>query len=258
MEDLLFYLGALLAFGMGMGCGSYATMPYYRLNHGIKSSGKWEGGKKSFCPHCKVQLRTRDLVPVFNRLWHRGKCFNCGTEIPIVYWLIEFFASVAAVVLYIRYGFSEQLLISYGVMMCLIVLWASDTSFRKLPNAVHVTALFFIALNLTADRLFDQIHIFGFACLILIGIAKHFENKTGTEYACYDHLKLIAIAALWMGWFGWILFALLSLIAILILRATVATAERPGPYGAAIASIWALQLCWPELFTLDFFTQLLP
>ena len=81
-------LGLLIAIVLGLGFGSYSTMPYYRLPNKVPCAGRWVG-EKSACPQCGVQLRQRDYIPLFNWLITMGKCFSCGKKIDPTYLVLE-------------------------------------------------------------------------------------------------------------------------------------------------------------------------
>ncbi len=214
-------LGFLLAVGIGLGCGSYATMPYYRLPRGEACAGRWIG-KKSHCVVCDAQLRTRDLIPVFNWLLTRGKCQFCSMKINPVYFFIELSITLCSVLIYLRYGFgdAQYYLLLLGLACCLVIMTATDYSFRVMPDPVFVVMVM-LALPyrvLLDGQIYDMIQTFVLATLIALASARLTEKYCATPIPNYRYLKLIAIAGLWFGYgqfFLWlgvagILFAMLT------------------------------------------------
>lgn len=102
---LLLVMVIIVLIALGLVLGSFVNALVYRLRrqdelHTLKESGKEskKGNKqteaadtelaslsitkgRSMCTHCKHQLSTRDLIPVFSYLSLRGKCRYCGNPI---------------------------------------------------------------------------------------------------------------------------------------------------------------------------------
>jgi prepilin signal peptidase PulO-like enzyme (type II secretory pathway) len=56
----------------------------YRLPHGLSLGGR------SFCPHCKKQIRWFDNIPLLSFIILEGKCRYCQSKISFCYPLLEF------------------------------------------------------------------------------------------------------------------------------------------------------------------------
>lgn len=200
MAEFLNILGLLIAIGVGMGCGSYATMPYYRLPNGIPCGGKWTG-KKSACPKCKVTLRTRDLFPVLNWLWTHGKCFKCGAKVNPVYFFIEFTCTLLSVLLYTKFGFDQMYIITMGLAVCLVILAATQYSYQDIPDAVLIVMVMFGFLYRTIldGQIYDMVYSFALAVLCALIFAHLYEKFKGKKIKNYGLLKLLAVAGIWFG-----------------------------------------------------------
>ncbi len=239
-HQLLYYLGAVLAFVFGMGCGALTTMPYYRLPNGMPAGGKWTG-KRAHCPACGVKLRTRDMVPIFNWLGHRGKCFNCGAKISPVYFWLEFSGAVLSVLFYLKYGFSEWFVIYYGLSLLLILQSAIDYSYRKVVTPLLVLNVLLAFLAMPPSAFFDQMHVFIVVILALLAFVGVWEKMKNATFQQYDYLKLIAISGLWMSYLEAFLF--LAGVGMVAWMAYITSDYKDSehahpPYAMLAAAVW--------------------
>lgn len=230
-----------VVFFIGMACGSYATMPYYRLPNGIPVGGKWTG-HKSACTTCGATLRTRDLLPVFNWLITRGKCFNCGTKVNPMYFFIEFSCVLFALAIHWRFPVIENLdlfIILMGFATCMVMLMATDISYRKAPAAILMTAaVFALLLRMYVDGASLQPMILGFvtACVLIYGGVQLLEKIRKRPIASYDYPKLLALAGMFLPigmihyFAGYMLASLVAVVGLYYLK----TKRLDAPYGLAI------------------------
>lgn len=178
--ETLEILGLIFAILMGMGFGSYTTMPYYRLPNNIKSSGKFEGGFRSACPSCGVQLKTRQMIPLFNWLITRGKCLNCDFRIPKTYLFLEISGVIFSVICYLKYGIDQMYIIMLALALCLSTLTATDYKYKTIPMPILYVIL---ALGLLyrpiidGGEIYDMVNTFVLACLFGLGYAKNIEKR---------------------------------------------------------------------------------
>lgn len=77
---LLFFV-----FLFGLSIGSFLNVVIYRSLHGLSPT---KG--RSFCDHCKRQLKWFENIPLFSFLALRGQCRTCHKKIPWSYPLVEF------------------------------------------------------------------------------------------------------------------------------------------------------------------------
>jgi len=76
----------LLFFLLGLTIGSFLNCFIYRLD---RKESPLKG--RSFCPHCKHELRGNDLVPVLSFLFLKGRCRYCSKKISWQYPIVELF-----------------------------------------------------------------------------------------------------------------------------------------------------------------------
>lgn len=230
--EIWFWIGLIFAAGVGMACGSYATMPYYRLPNNIACAGRWVG-KRSACPACGVQLRTRDLLPVFNWLGTGGKCFKCSVEISYVYFFIEAGCMLASIALYLRFGFDQLYILGMGLATCAMIQCAMDYSYRTMHDRIFVVMamLGMIYRALLDGQIYDMIFSFSLAVLIALLAAQLYEQRMGKTVQSYRYLKWLALTGLWFTVPEFIVFLLVLAVAFGGIVALSRTAGLPAtPY----------------------------
>ena len=84
MATVVFEVGATL---LGACVGSFLNVVVHRLPHDDPT--KRSLGGRSHCPHCGVQIRWYDNLPVFGWLLLRGRARCCGQRIALRYPLVE-------------------------------------------------------------------------------------------------------------------------------------------------------------------------
>jgi len=196
-------IGFLLAFGVGMGCGSYATMPYYRLPNGEACAGKWVG-KKSHCTKCGIQLRTRDLIPILNWIGTRGKCYGCGIKINPVYFFIESSVTLLSVLAYLAFSFEQYYILILILATALVIASATDFSYRVVPDQVLVVIVMtgFLWRSLHDGQIYDMVQTFVLMVLLGLMFSALYEKKTGSPLASYRYIKIMVAAGIWLNYIG--------------------------------------------------------
>lgn len=197
-EEHLFW-GYLLALLLGLGCGSYATMPAHRLPRGEPSGGRWVG-PKSKCPACGTQLRTRDLVPVFNWLLTWGKCHFCGTKISLKYLFIEASCAAVSVFLFGKFNFSETYILLMVLGVCLVILLSTDWNHAVLPKQVIYTILVVgVAYRVLQDHeIFYMVNSL-VASLLVCFAYKGIIEQRGGQVQRYDILQFVGLSGIWLN-----------------------------------------------------------
>ena len=84
---MIFYY--LFIFVLGISIGSFLNVLIYRIESpNYRSSTSIVGGR-SYCPHCRHQIRFYDNIPILSFLILRGKCRDCKGRISAQYPLVE-------------------------------------------------------------------------------------------------------------------------------------------------------------------------
>jgi|TARA_Y100001960_G_C14678381_1_gene829761 leader peptidase (prepilin peptidase)/N-methyltransferase len=75
----------VIYFALSATLGSFLGCCYYRLPKKMSLLNP----KRSFCPNCKTELTTLDLVPLLSYLCLGAKCRHCKVKIKPTYFIIE-------------------------------------------------------------------------------------------------------------------------------------------------------------------------
>lgn len=126
-----FYIADL--FILGLIVGSFLNAVIYRTHKGKSLKGR------SFCPHCKKQLKVYDLIPLFSYIFRFGKCRFCKKPISAQYPLVEFATGLIFAGLYVTFLPSNIYeLISLGFLLVLsaflIVIFVYDLYHKLILN----------------------------------------------------------------------------------------------------------------------------
>lgn len=102
----LFCLGAVLASFIGV------------IAERIYTGQSFSRGR-SRCNSCARDLSARDLVPILSYLVSKGRCFSCGSRVPVSYIVLE--ATLAGVFAYSYFLFGLSLLLPlFLIIVCVL------------------------------------------------------------------------------------------------------------------------------------------
>ncbi len=138
-------------FTLGLLMGSFLNVVVYRLPRGLKV-----GRGRSFCPHCRKQLKWWELIPLFSFLFLGGRCSKCKKAISWQYPAIELLTGALFVlgayslshrlilVNYLNYyqaiAFYSLLLAFYFIIIsCLIAIFFIDLKHYIIPDSLIIT-----------------------------------------------------------------------------------------------------------------------
>lgn len=207
---------------------------------------------RSHCPHCKHPLKPWHNIPLLGYLWQRGKCAQCQHAISIRYPIVEIISAVAAICLYMAFGFSWQLLLSLLLSWGLIALTFIDLDEQLLPDQITLPLLW-LGLLANTQQLFTDINsaiygaIAGYLCLWIV--AKVFYLVTKREGMGHGDFKLLAVIGAWLGW-QYLLPVLLlasfagAIIGIILLLIKKVGTRQPIPFGPFLAIAGWINLLW--------------
>lgn len=136
----MIFLGYIAAAILGAIFGSYATLFAYRIPKQESCFGRYFG-PKSRCPHCNTVIRTRELIPIINWLFTRGKCVSCNAKIPKTFLFIELATSILFIICYNKFSFSEDFIIFSLLSVSLVIAIAIDYHNKFIPNEILTTIL---------------------------------------------------------------------------------------------------------------------
>lgn len=162
-------LGPLLVVGLlGALVGSFLNVVIHRVPRGESVVAP-----RSRCPSCRVEIRSRDNVPVLSWVLLRGRCRSCGAAISPRYPLVE--AATAAVFAFtaaVR-GIDLDLLLELPFAAMLIAVAAIDIDLRVVPNRILAPAALFAvgAAALIHPGELPELLIAGFVAFLLLLLA---------------------------------------------------------------------------------------
>ena len=90
-------LSLLLSFVFGTIIGSFLNVVAFRYNTGFGINGR------SKCLSCAKTLTWKELVPIFSFIAQKGACRKCKSKISWQYPLVEFFAGLLFVFIFIKF-----------------------------------------------------------------------------------------------------------------------------------------------------------
>jgi leader peptidase (prepilin peptidase)/N-methyltransferase len=86
------------AFILGAVIGSFLNVCIYRMPLDLSVNEP----KRSFCPHCKCQIRWHQNIPLVSWLVLRGKCAHCGAPITFRYFGVELLTALLFLAAWIK------------------------------------------------------------------------------------------------------------------------------------------------------------
>ena len=142
LQAFIFVFGAII--------GSFLNAVIWRLR-----TGESFIGGRSYCPHCRHELASLDLVPIISYALLGGRCRYCRKGISPVYPLVEaatglYFLAAAGTVLPAAASRPEALawlLLYWYVGAVLVIVFVYDLRYMLIPHRVVLSAaaLAFIA-----------------------------------------------------------------------------------------------------------------
>lgn len=122
-------LELIAAAAVGLLVGSFLNVCIYRLPQDLSIVRP-----RSFCPHCRANIRWRDNIPVLSYLLLKGRCRTCGARIGWRYPAIELSTAVVFVVAALLFAPALKA-VKFMIFSALLVgLIATDLEFRILPD----------------------------------------------------------------------------------------------------------------------------
>src|SRR5206468_4893560 len=108
---------------------------------------------RSFCPHCKQELRWFEIIPLISFAIQWGRCRSCFTRIPSQYPLVEVVTATLALFLFALHGFSFQLIWSFSFISLMALVAVIDWRCLLIPNKVVISGLVIgVVLKILVDR----------------------------------------------------------------------------------------------------------
>ncbi|ANU19194.1 prepilin peptidase [Planococcus plakortidis] len=205
----------------------------------------------SHCTTCERRLTALDLVPVFSYLFLRGKCRSCGSSIHWVYPLMEAITAVLFASVFLKFGFTPELVVGLLFVSMLVIITVSDIAYMLIPDKVllpFAMVLLVLRLFVPLDPWWDSLlgAAVGFSVLLLIATLSKGGMGGGD-------IKLFFVIGLALGTAGTLLTLFLAsfigaVAGIILLRVRKQGRKTPIPFGPSIALSAVLVYLWGEQF----------
>ncbi len=188
---------------LGLCIGSFLNVVISRLPDGTSLAMP-----PSSCPVCKNRIKFYDNIPVVSFLVLRGSCRYCGSKISWQYPIIEIITGVLFGYLYIRSGYTLNLLFDFIFVSVLICVFMIDLKHEIIPDSLNLflgisgLAMVFMTSDLSLANT-GYGFLAGGGILFLIALVGPMGG---------GDIKYMAAAGIWLGLFPTILSVLLAFI----------------------------------------------
>lgn len=188
--------GVILAVVFGLAAGNYACSLVHRLPR-----GKLLLDKAPYCGSCGTLLGVKDLFPVISAVLLKHRCRYCGAPFPTSHTWTEALVALLFVLLFLRFGFTEQFLLVALIGIFLITLAAIEANEQRIMGKVLVCILVPAMIYRTLQD--GTIHNFFSAGLfgLMIGAVLQFRQikKVGHIYSLPAFAQLLAVGGVCVG-----------------------------------------------------------
>jgi len=169
-------LETLFIFLLGISIGSFLNVIIFRV-----PKNKSIVFPSSHCPKCQVKLKIYHNIPIFSWLFLKGKCSFCNSHISIQYPIVEVASGVMFVLLYLKFGISQEFFLVSAIFSTLLALSVIDYKLKAVPDSLNLLALTLaIIYPLKLDSImfnFENALIFAGAFSLLRFYVSFFANK---------------------------------------------------------------------------------
>ncbi len=202
MEIVIFQrIYYILVFCLGAGIYSFLGTVIDRM-----SQKELLGGKCSYCPHCRKQLKGYELIPVVSWFFLGGKCSGCRARIPFRYPLLEAFGGFALLLTLFCWGtpngdhraVNGQVCVMFSVFAILTCVAFIDADTMEIPDGLLAALLVPTLLSVFVFpqmTLFDRVMGFFAVSLPLLLLTLAVPGAFGG-----GDIKLMAVCGFLTGW----------------------------------------------------------
>ena len=257
---------------LGLVVGSFLNVVIYRLPKMMEAqwqrdyaefSGKAPEASENLslafpgsrCPHCDVEIKPTQNIPVLSYLVLGGKCAACKAPISVRYPVVEASTALLWVLCGLQFGVSNTLAGAMLLTAILLVLTAIDLDHQLLPDGLTLPLLW-TGLLLNIDNTFVSLEsavlgaVFGYLCLWAVFWL--FKIVTGKEGMGHGDFKLLAALGAWFGLAALPTIVLLSsvvgaVLGIAVIVSTKQNRETPMPFVPFLAGAGLIHLFYPNV-----------
>lgn len=122
---------AVLVALTGLAVGSFLGSCVHRIPRGLSVVRP-----RSFCPHCRVELGARDLIPLVSPVANKWRCRMCGKMIPLAYTIVEVLTAAVFLCVVFTSHWDWTMAGKLALATTLIPIIWIDWEFFVIPNRV--------------------------------------------------------------------------------------------------------------------------
>ncbi len=141
----------IFIFIVGLAIGSFLNVLIDRLPKGQSIMGR------SHCDHCKRNLQWYELIPIVSFIVQNGKSKCCRKKLSWQYPVVEMITGMSFLLIFNASRVGGQLLISLGIVSCLIVIFVADFKYKIIPDSIQVVLFIFSVMLNLFQHPFNQI-----------------------------------------------------------------------------------------------------
>lgn len=187
----------IIFLALGLLFGSFLNVCIYRLP--IGQSIVWPS---SFCPECKSKIKHWDNIPVISYLLLHGKCRSCSSKISLRYPLVEILTGILFCALFIKVGFSKEVIVLLLLAALLVVISFIDIEYKLILNKITIPGLI-IGAVLTWQLSSKSLLQIGIGLLLggglLVAVAFLGRGLFGKESMGMGDVKMAAMIGAFIG-----------------------------------------------------------
>lgn len=240
------------AFIFGSLIGSFLNVVILRM-----PSNKSIVTPRSACPKCGFQLKWYHNIPILSYLFLKGKCSNCGTDISILYPIIELICGMASVLLFPKVISESSIvyyLIYYAVFCCLLAQFVIDIQHHLLLDKI---SLFLLSIVLPLSIINNGVAFAliggGVGFLFPLIVSWGFYKLRGVIGLGGGDIKLYGVLGVILGYKGIVINIFFScflgaIVTLLLIASKKMSKEDPIAFGPFIIFVGATQFFLPEYF----------
>jgi len=186
-------IGMICFFILGTVFGSFFNVVGLRLPKSIPFHND-----RSYCPHCEMQLRWFELIPIVSYIIQQGKCRHCGKRIAKLYPLIEMITGSLFAFAFWKIGLQVELIMILLLISLAMILVVTDLNYLLIPNKILLFFLpLFIGLRILSplDPWYDPLigAAVGYILVMLIILLSKGGMGAGD-------MKLLGLLGIVLGW----------------------------------------------------------
>ncbi len=143
-----------------------------------------------------------DNLPLVSWLALRGRCRSCDEPISFRYFVVELLTGLAAVAIYLRFGFGVEWIVLFSFVAALIVITFIDLDHRIIPDVISLPGMvigFVLSLRGEPGVVSSAIGIV-FGGGLLLAVAWGYHAATGREGMGGGDIKLLGMIGAFLGW----------------------------------------------------------